>query len=294
LKKESEDNLNKRGKLYRAIFWMIGALVSFTTMAIATRELTDTMDPFVIVFFRTSVALILILIIVMTLGWRNISTKNLPIHIFRNTIHYLGNLTWIIGVSLIPLAQVFSLEFSAPIWVAIFAVAFLKEKLTFGKITAIVFGFTGILVILRPGFIAIDQGSIAVLCAAFFFAAVHVITKSLSKVDTPLTILFLMYTMQLPISAVGAYLFWILPSWSDLPWIFLVGLTSLTAHYSMTRAMILADVTVVIPIDFMRMPIIAVIGYYLYTEPYSIWVFIGAILIFSGNYINIYQERKNI
>ncbi len=294
MKQKYEDSLNERGKLYRAVFWMIGTLASFTTMAIATRELTSTMDPFAIVFLRTSVALTVISIIVMHRGWRTISTQNLPIHIFRNTIHYLGNLTWIIGVGLIPLAQVFSLEFSAPIWVTILAVLFLKEKLTFGKLTAIVFGFTGILVILRPGFIPIDQGSVAVLCAAFCFATVHVITKSLSRTDTPLTILFLMYTMQLPISAIGAYLFWTLPSWSDLPWILLVGLTSLTAHYSMTRAMMLADVTVVIPIDFMRMPIIAVIGYYFYTEPFSIWVFIGAILIFSGIYFNIQQERENM
>jgi len=294
LKPLIEHILDKRNKLYLAVLWMVGTLASFSTMAVAVRELTNTIDSFEIVFLRTSVALTVTLVLVMFNGWNSISTKKLGLHIFRNTIHYFGNLTWIIGVSLIPLAQVFALEFSIPIWVAIFAVTFLKEKLTIGKIVAIFFGFSGVLVILRPGLIPIDYGSFAVLCAAFCFAAANVITKSLSKHDSPLTILFLMFVMQLPISAIGAYLNWTTPTWGDCPWILLVGTMSLTAHYCMTRAIILADVTVVIPIDFMRMPIIALVGFYLYDEPYSIWIFFGAILIFTGNYFNIYRERRKI
>ncbi len=289
---QNENNLNERDKLYRAVLWMVGTLVSFATMAIAVRELTDTINSFEIVFLRTWVALTIILGIVLLRGWKTISTKHLRLHIFKNFIHYIGNLTWIVGVSLIPLAQVFALEFSIPIWVAIFAVLFLKEKLTLGKIIAISCGFLGVLVILRPGLITIDQGSLAVLCAAFCFATANVITKSLSKTDQPLTILFLMFIMQLPISAIGAYFVWTSPVWADYPWILLVGIMSLTAHYCMTRAITLADVTVVIPIDFMRMPIIAILGFYLYSEPFSIWIFLGAVLIFSGNYFNIYHERK--
>ena len=289
---QNENELHERGKLYRAVLWMVGTLVSFATMAIAVRELTDTINSFEIVFLRTSVALTIILGIVLFRGWKTILTNHLRLHIFRNSIHYIGNLTWIIGVSLIPLAQVFALEFSIPIWVAIFAVLFLKERLTIGKIIAISSGFLGVLVILRPGLITIDQGSLAVLSAAFCFATANVITKSLSKTDQPLTILFLMFIMQLPISAIGAYFVWTTPVWTDCPWILLVGMMSLTAHYCMTRAITLADVTVVIPIDFMRMPIIAIIGFYLYSEPFSIWIFLGAVLIFSGNYFNIYHERK--
>lgn len=291
---QNENSPNGRSELYHAVLWMMGTLASFSIMAIAVRELTNTIDPFEIVFLRTSVALTIVLGIVFYHGRKAISTKHLRLHVFRNTIHYIGNLTWIIGVSLIPLAQVFALEFSVPIWVAIFAVLFLREKLTIGKIVAIVFGFLGVLVILRPGLIAIDQGSLAVLGAAFCFATAHVVTKSLSKSDKPLTIVFLMYTMQLPISAIGAYFYWTIPTWIDWPWIFLVGITSLTAHYCITRAITLADVTVVIPIDFLRMPIIAIIGFYLYSEPFSIWIFFGAMLIFSGNYFNIYHERKKI
>ena len=289
---ENKSSLIERHRLYRAIAWMLGTLISFSTMAIAVRELTDTINPLEIVFLRTCVAFTVIMIIITFSGWKLISTKRLRLHIFRNTIHYLGNLTWIIGVGLIPLAQVFALEFTIPIWVAIFAVLFLKEKLNYGKIMAIVFGFSGVLVILRPGLINIDQGSLAVLCAAFCFAITNVVTKALSKTDEPLTILFIMFSMQLPISAIGAYFVWNTPILTDWPWIILVGVMSLTAHYCMTRAISLADVTIIIPIDFMRMPLIAILGFYFYAEPYSIWIFLGAILIFAGNYFNIYRERQ--
>jgi drug/metabolite transporter (DMT)-like permease len=287
-----DDNLIKRAKLYRAILWIIGTLFSFLTMAIAARELTDTLDPFEIVFLRTSVALTVVICCVMYHGRKAIKTQRILLHTTRNIIHYAGNLAWIIGVSLIPLAQVFAIEFSIPIWVAILAVLILGEKMTTGKIVAIVFGIIGVLVILRPGLVAIDAGSFAVLAASISFAIANVCTKSLSGTDNPLTILFLMFAMQWPISGIGAYFFWTTPVWADLPWILLIGVMALSAHYTMTRALQLADVTVIIPIDFIRMPLMAVIGYFLYAEPFSAWIFLGAILIFSGNYFNIYYERK--
>ena len=272
-------------------------LFSFLIMAIAARELSDTLDPFEIVFMRSSVALAVVIGVIlfqkMSHGSVGISTQRLPLHIFRNIIHYFGNLAWIAGVGLIPLALVFALEFSIPIWIGILAVVFLKEKMTLGKIVAIVFGFTGVLIILRPGLVSIEMGSLAVLAASISFAIANVCTKSLSRTDSPLTILFLMFAMQWPISAVGAFFVWTTPAWADIPWILILGGTSLSAHYTMTRALQLADITVVLPIDFIRMPMIAVLGFFLYNEPFSAWIFIGAILIFSGNYYNIHRERKN-
>ena len=177
LKTKAEYEYNERSKLSSAILWMTAALASFTIMAVAARELTNTMDPFTVVFFRTLVALTIVTVLMILSRGEGVSTRVFHLHILRNFIHYLGNLTWIIGIGLIPLAQVFALEFSTPIWVAVFAVLFLREKLTIGKIIAISLGFSGVIIILRPGLIPIDTGSIAVLCAAICFAIVHVITK---------------------------------------------------------------------------------------------------------------------
>jgi drug/metabolite transporter (DMT)-like permease len=271
---------------------MCGTLMSFLTMAIAARELSDTLNPFQIVFMRTSVALVIVLAMVAHQGKAAIYTQRLPLHFFRNIIHYGANLFWIVGVGLIPLAQVFALEFSIPIWVALLAVVFLKEKMTIGKIVAIVLGFAGVLIILRPGLVSTDFGSLAVLAASLGFAISNVATKSLARQDSALTIIFLMFLMQWPIGAIGASIVWITPEWADVPWIALIGVTALTAHYTMTRALMLADATVVIPIDFIRMPMIAVIGFFFYAEPFSAWIFLGAGLIFAGNYYSIYRERR--
>ncbi len=261
-------------------------------MAVAARELSDTINPFQIVFLRTIVAFSVVVVLVFRAAPGAISIRRPRLHIFRNVVHYFGNLTWIIGVGLIPLAQVFALEFTIPIWVAMMAVFFLKEKMTVGKLVAIVLGFIGVLIVLRPGLVAIESGSISVLIASLAFAVAFVTAKSLSRDNTPLAILFWMFALQLPISAIGGIYVWSTPEWVDLPWILWIGVTASTAHYSMVRALALADVTVILPIDFIRMPMIAVIGFFFYAEPFSIWIFLGAVLIFAGNYYNIHRERR--
>ena len=289
-----DESLNDRGKLYRAILWVFVMLISFLTMAVAARELSNTFNAFQIIFFRTITAFVIVVIFIAPSFPRTIMIRRVKIQIFRNVIHYCGNLAWIIGVGLIPLAQVFALEFTIPIWVAMMAVFFLKEEMTIGKLVAIAFGFAGVLVVLRPGLVTIEIGSISVLIASLAFAIAFVITKSLTEDNSPLAILFWMFGMQLPISAIGGIYLWITPEWSHLPWIICIGTTALTAHYSMVRALALADVTVILPIDFIRMPLIAVIGFFFYAEPFSIWIFFGAILIFTGNYFNIYFEHKKL
>ncbi|MDP7600726.1 MAG: DMT family transporter [Rhodospirillales bacterium] len=281
-----------QANLYRAILWVFAMLFSFLTMAVAVRELSDTLKPFQIVFLRTIVALSVVVVIVIRAKPGALSFQRAPLQIFRNVIHYGANLTWIIGVGLIPLAQVFALEFTIPIWVAIMAVLFLKEKMTVGKIVATILGFVGVLVVLRPGMVAIEIGSISVLAASVGFAIAFVTGKSLARDNSPLTLLFGMFATQLPVSAIGGIAVWVMPEWADVPWILWIGAMALTAHYSMVRALALADVTLILPIDFLRMPLIAIIGFFLYAEPFSIWIFLGAVLIFAGNYYNIYRERQ--
>jgi len=281
-----------KADLYRAILWVIAMLFSFLTMAVAARELSDTLNPFQIVFMRTIVALSVVIVVVIRAKPGALTFQRVPLQIFRNVIHYGANLTWIIGVALIPLAQVFALEFPIPIWVAIMEVIFLKEKMTVGKIVATVLGFIGVLVVLRPGMVEIEIGSISVLAASVGFAIAFATGKSLARDNPPLTLLFGMFAVQLPVSAIGGIAVWVTPEWADVPWILWIGAMALTAHYSMVKALALADVTLILPIDFLRMPFIAVIGFVLYAEPFSVWIFLGAALIFAGNYYNIHRERQ--
>ena len=275
-----------------AVMWMTGTLLSFLAMAIAARELSDTLSPFQIVFLRTSVGLAIVLVIGARMGRVRLHSGRPGLHFMRNVANYGANLLWIAGVGLIPLAMVFALDFTVPIWLAVIAVIFLKEKMSLGKLVVILLGFAGVLIILRPGLVDIEEGSLIVLTAAVIFAVSNAMTKSLSGTDSSMTIVFYMFAIQWPMGLIPAALVWVTPAWGDLPWILVIGLTAVTAHYCMSQALSLADATLVIPIDFLRLPMIAVIGIVFYGEPFSAYILLGAILMLAGNFYNIRAESR--
>ena len=275
-----------------AACWMTGALLSFAAMAIAGRELTDTMNTFEILFLRSGVSLLIVAALLPWMGAGVLRTQHIGLHVFRNAIHFAAQFGWFLGIALLPLATVFSLEFTIPIWSALLAVTFLGERLNRGRIVAIVFGFGGVLIILRPGTEAIDIASLAVLAAAFGYAVSYISVKRMTAWDKPFAIIFYMNLMQLPMGLVPALFDWVPPMTNDIPWILLVGVTGLTAHYSITKAFLLADATLILPIDFLRLPLIAVVGFLFYSEGVDLTLFAGAIIIFAGNYYNIRLEAR--
>lgn len=276
----------------RGIIWMSGALLSFLMMAIAGRELSDTMNTFQIVLVRSVVALSVILVIVSHTGYGAVRTDKWRIHLIRNTIHYGAQFGWFLGISLLPLATVFAIEFTTPIWAVLMAVVFLKEKMTMGRTVAIGFGFIGVLIILRPGAEVFDIGSIAVLLAAMGYASAYTFTRFLGRTDSPLVILFHMMTVQTLIGLGPGLWVWVTPQPVDTIWILLVGLMAISSHFCLAKALSLAEASVVVPIDFLRLPLITVIGFLIYNEAIEIAVFAGALVIFAGNYYNIRQETK--
>ncbi len=271
---------------------MSGALMSFLLMAIAGRELSDTMNTFQIVLVRSVVAFIGILIIVSFTGLDAVRTEKWRLHLIRNTIHYGAQFGWFLGISLLPLATVFAIEFTTPIWAVLMAVFFLREKMTKGRWVAIIFGFVGVLIILRPGAEVFDVGSIAVLLAAMGYASAYTFTRFLGRTDSPLVIIFHMMVVQILIGLIPGLWIWVTPQPADTLWILLVGLTAILSHFCLAKALSLAEASVVVPIDFLRLPLIAVIGFLLYNEAIEVAVFFGAIIIFAGNYYNIRQETK--
>ena len=276
----------------RGIIWMSGALLSFLMMAIAGRELSDTMNTFQIVLVRSVVALSVILVIVSYTGFGAMRTDKWRIHLIRNTIHYGAQFGWFLGISLLPLATVFAIEFTTPIWAVLMAVVFLKEKMTVGRTVAIGLGFIGVLIILRPGAEVFDIGTIAVLLAAMGYASAYTFTRFLGRTDSPLVILFHMMAVQTLIGLGPGLWVWVTPEPVDTIWIILIGLMAVFSHFCLAKALSLAEASVVVPIDFLRLPLIAVIGFLIYNEAIEIAVFAGALVIFAGNYYNIRQETK--
>jgi drug/metabolite transporter (DMT)-like permease len=272
---------------------MSGTLASFMAMAIAGRELSAELTTFQILFFRSLVGLAVIIALLQRAGWRHLKTGAFGAHLVRNLAHFGGQYGWFYGLALIPLTEVFAIEFTVPIWTAILATIFLGERMTRLRALAVVLGFAGILVILRPGVAMVSPPALAVLGAAVAFAIAHTLTKLLSGSDTPLAILFYMTAIQLPIGLGLALPGWVWPSPALWPWVFAVGVTALSAHYCMTRAFRLADATVVMPLDFLRLPLMAVVAFIVYGEALETWVLVGATIVFAGTWLNLKSAQRS-
>ena len=276
----------------QAVFWMTGTLLSFTLMAVAVREISGEIHSFQIMLFRSLGALVILLPIAVMPGRHVWRTTRIGTQFGRNLVHFVAQLGWITGIGLLPLAEVFAIEFTTPIWATILAVLFLGERLNRGRIIALLFGFTGILVILRPGLTVIEPGAFAVLGAAVGFAITLTLTKFLTRTDSPLTILLYMSVIQLPLGLILVAFEWTTPTLLQLFWLMVIGFVGLSAHYCTARALSLADQTIVVPMDFMRLPLIVLVGFALYSESAELLVLAGAGLIFAGNYYSIFRENR--
>ncbi|HSR72291.1 MAG TPA: DMT family transporter, partial [Kiloniellales bacterium] len=225
-------------------------------------------------------------------GWAQARPRRLGQHLLRNLGHFGGQYGWFYAVGFLPLATVFAIEFTMPFWVVLIAGLVLGERITGTRVLSVLLGFLGVLVLLRPGFEAIHPAAFAILAGAFGFAVSVTATKALTRDTTPLAILFYMTLMQLPMGLIPALPVWVWPGLETLPWLLLVGLAALSAHFCLTSALRLADATVVVPMDFLRLPLIALVGFLLYSEGIDLFVVLGAVLICAGNWINVRRAGR--
>ncbi len=276
----------------QAAVWMSGALVSLVAMAVATRELSAYISISQILFFRSACGLMIISFFIWRSNWRQVVSPQLGSHFVRNMSHLCAQYAWIYGIIFIPMAEVFAIEFTAPVWTTILAAILLKEKVTFPRVVSVAFGLIGVLVIVRPGIALVHHAALVVLGGSVCFALAYTMTKKISATDTPLCILFYMTAIQFPLALIPSMMNWRPVVQQAWPWIFVVGVVALTAHYCMARAMKMADATIVVPMDFLRLPLIAAVGGILYSEKVEIWVFLGAALIFAGHLFSIKMEKR--
>jgi len=193
---------------------------------------------------------------------------------------------------MLPLATVFAIEFTMPVWTALLAIPLLGERLNRGRIVMLVLGLAGILVILRPGFGVLQPAALVMLAGSFAYALTMIATKPLSREDSAFAVIFYMAVVQLPLALVPALPRWVAPTLADLPWIVVVGTAGLTAHLCLARAVRIADATLVVPIDFLRLPLIAVVGAIFYGEKIEFYIMLGAAIIFAGTWYSIRRESR--
>jgi len=276
----------------RAALWMSGALVSFSAMAIAARQLSAEMSIFQLLAIRSLAGLLILAVVLQRAGWAQVRTRRSGTHLLRNIAHFGGGYAWFYGVGVISLTEVFAIEFTVPIWTAILATIFLGERMTRQRALAVALGFAGILVMLRPGVAAVSVPALVVLGGALCFAVAYVVMKRLSASETPLAILFYMNAIQLPLGLVPALPQWVWPAADAWPWVGVVAVAGLAAHYCIAKALRLADASVVVPMDFLRLPLIAVVGFMFYGEALSAWVLVGALVVCLATWLNLRGTRQ--
>lgn len=274
--------------------WMCASLASFIGTAIASRELSANMPVLEILFLRTVVGAGLVLLFARQLWPEMTRLKDMRLHAARNVVHFSAQYCWTLGIVLLPLAQVFALEFTMPIWAALFAWLFLGERVKRARILAIAASFVGVLIILEPGSEGINPAALIVLLAAAGFGASAILVKRLTRNCSSAMIVVWMTLMQLPMALVLLLIAgsWVTPQLADVPLLLTAGLMGLSAHYTMAQALRIMDASVAIPIDFLRVPLIAVIGWMFYDEALSAAIFAGALLIFGANYMAMRAEMK--
>jgi len=274
----------------RAAMWMAGWLLATLGMTVAGRELTQDISVFEIMILRSVFASLILLPIVLANGGFAGRLTQLPLHAARNLVHYGGQYLWFSALMLIPLAEVIAIEFTMPLWIAILAVAFLGERMYGMKIAALIVGFAGVLLIAKPG-AEVGWGHAVALGAALFFASSVTFTKFITRRDSALTVIFLMFTIQTAIGAIPAWLTWTWPHSHSYPWIAVVVLAGTGSHYCLSKAISLADATLVMPLDFLRLPLTALLGFVIYNEGIDAWSVTGGLLILAANTINLFKAR---
>ncbi|WP_296177176.1 DMT family transporter [Psychrobacter sp. UBA2769] len=279
--------------MFHATLWVIGALTSFCLMAIGARELNSQIGIFQILFFRSIVGL-LVLLPIMFLSKKSsfLLPKRIKLHLVRNLFHFAGQYGWFLGIGLLPLATVFAIEFTVPLWTIIISYFFLKESITVRKVIAVLLGILGVIVIVQPSLEVARYGSLMVLGAAICYAFSHVATKSLSNTENPISIIFMMCLIQAPLGLLLFIKGWTTPAGIQWLWLVIIGVTALSAHYCMTKAMQHAEVTFVVTMDMFRLPLISLIGVLLYAEHFSVALILGMLLIVAGNSVNIYGKEN--
>ena len=278
----------------RAALWISGSLLSFSSLAIAGRELGEVVSVAVILMVRSVAGLAVTSAFIARYepASLRISLTAFGALLVRNVAHWGASFCWFWGVTLLPLAEVFAIEFTMPIWAAILAVAFLGERLNFLRSMGIAIGILGALVILRPGTGVFNPASLIVLLAALGFSVSLVATRSVIGGMSTMAFLFYMSLLQLPIGVAFAATDWTPITVASIPWLVVTSVAGFTAHFCLARALRLAEASVVAPMDILRLPFIALIGAAVYGETLDGWVAVGACLACFGNWLNLRSSNR--
>jgi len=278
----------------RGALWGLGMVAGLSGVSIAIRTLKPDIAVEELLFFRALVGLIAITLIMAPKGWRGLIPRRPGLQIVRNLFHMSAQYCMFSAVVIIPLAEVTALEFTVPLITALMAAPLLKEKIGRTRWIGMIVGFIGILFVVRPVFEVVPPAMLIAIFGAVLFSYNTILVKILSEVEEASTMVFVMNVIQTLVLLGPALYVWTSPEWHHLPWLLLLGLSGILTHYCLSRALAIADVSVVLPLDFLRLPFIALIAYWVWGETFSPWSAIGAVIIVGSSYFAIRKVRREI
>lgn len=276
----------------RGIACMLAATLLFTVMGITARYVSGRIHPFEVVFFRVAFGLVLLLPLVISHGLRHFRTTRFGLHVARAAGHVSEMLIYFVGLTMIEYAQVQALTFTTPLFATLLAVAFLRERIRLRRMGALVVGFLGAMLVIRPGLVPVETGSMLILVSALGWAGVILIVKRLTDTDSSVTITAWMVVLMTPMAFVPAAFVWVWPTWTELGWLALVGIAGTLGQLAVTQAFRLADTTAVLPFDFTKLIWAALMGFLVFGEVPTVWTWIGGSVIFCGGLYIALRERQ--
>ena len=279
----------------RGGIWMIIAGVFFTFIGVMIRMANKEVHVLEIVFFRYFISLIIMFPWMLRRGLVGLKAKNFPILFARSLSSYIGAIFWFASMIYLPLAEATALGYTAPLFATFGAILFLGETAGPRRWRALLLGFTGTLIILRPGVEAVSMPALYAVSGAVFIAISVLFVKILNRTESAETIVLYMGIFSTPLSFFAAIFFWKTPSLETLFWLIGIGISSTLAHLAYTRSFAVTDASAVLPYDYLRLLMVAAVGFGIYGEIPNIWTWIGTIIIIGSTLYIVKHEaiRKN-
>jgi len=275
----------------RGILYMSASTVGFAIMHTMIRYVSAELHPFQIAFFRNLFGLLVFLPLFMRHGLAPFKTQRLPLHALRGVINMIAMFAFFYALSIAPIARVTALGFSAPIFTAVLSVVILGERFRLHRWSAILMGFIGTLVILRPGIIPMDLGSFLVLSSAVLWGVTMIVIKVLSRTDSAMTITSYMNLLLAILAFFPALWVWRTPQLETWGLLIVIGVCGTLAQVALTQALKVGETTVVLPFDFLKLIWVAMLGYWLFGEVADLWTWVGAAIIISSAFYMAHRER---
>jgi drug/metabolite transporter (DMT)-like permease len=277
----------------RGALWMCAAATAFALMITLVRHLTDGLHPLQVVFFRTAFGLLAMLPWLLRQGLGVLRTGRFRLHLLRALIGIFAMVGWFTTLSLMPLAEATALSFTAPIFTSVLAGLILGEAMRLRRWSATALGFLGALIVVRPGFAAIDPAALLAVITAAIWASSTILIKIMARTESAGAITTYMVLLTTPMTLLAALFVWQNPSLEQLGWAALLGAAGSTGHLCMSRALATADATVVAPLDYLRLPIVALIAFIAFGEVPGVWVWLGGAVIAASSIYIAQREARS-